>query len=306
MKIVFLILNYNTYQETIECVQSIEKMLDTDEYRIVIVDNASEDDSADRLDGYIKDKQKIELIRNSENLGFAKGNNVGIRYINETYKPEYLVVLNSDTELIQSGLCGRLDREFENSGFALLGPLILTADGRCDNSPESAPELARMEKDLRILRMERIIIKYGFYRFYCGGRFFKNVFLQKVLKKSVPAHNAKEFQRYQRQVVLQGCFLVFSRKAFDSVEGFDERTFLYYEEPLLYLSLVRQGLVTVYTPEIVVYHKEGRASNIAHGRDRLLFINRCYQDSVRVLIDTLRRMSKEGSKGRKRFYETEI
>ena len=104
-----------------------------------------------------------------------------------------------------------------------------------------------------------------------------------------------EFYQYQKQVVLQGCFIVFSKKAFNYVEGFDDRTFLYYEEPILYLNLMKHDLVTVYDPEIVIYHKDGRSTNTVEkkGRDKLLFINRCYQQSANILLDMLKEAYKE-------------
>jgi len=284
MKIVFIILNYNTFQETKDCVLSIESKVDTQNYKIVIVDNLSTDDSADKIEKFIEQKNNMILIRNTENLGFAKGNNVGIEYAKRNYKPQFIVVLNSDTELIQNDLVEKLDNEYRNSEFALLGPLILTADGRCDNSPHYPPTVEHIQKELRTFIREEKIIKRGLYRPYCGIRFLRNLVRYKILKKDTPLHRNMEFYQYQRQVVLQGCFLVFSEK------GFDERTFLYYEEPILYLSLMKHELITVFDPEIVIYHKEGRStSSVAKkNKDKLLFINKCFQESAKVVLDVLK------------------
>lgn len=290
MKIVFIILNYNTFQETKDCVLSIESKVDTQNYKIVIVDNLSTDDSADKIEKFIEQKNNMILIRNTENLGFAKGNNVGIEYAKRNYKPQFIVVLNSDTELIQNDLVEKLDNEYRNSEFALLGPLILTADGRCDNSPHYPPTVEHIQKELRAFIREEKIIKRGLYRPYCGIRFLRNLVRYKILKKDTPLHRNMEFYQYQRQVVLQGCFLVFSEKAFEYIKGFDERTFLYYEEPILYLSLMKHELITVFDPEIVIYHKEGRStSSVAKkNKDKLLFINKCFQESAKVVLDVLK------------------
>lgn len=295
MKIVFIILNYNTFQETKDCVLSIESKIDTQNYKIVIVDNLSTDDSADKIEKFIEQKNNMILIRNTENLGFAKGNNVGIEYAKRNYKPQFIVVLNSDTELIQNDLVEKLDNEYRNSEFALLGPLILTADGRCDNSPHYPPTVEHIQKELRTFIREEKIIKRGLYRPYCGIRFLRNLVRYKILKKDTPLHRNMEFYQYQRQVVLQGCFLVFSEKAFEYIKGFDERTFLYYEEPILYLSLMKHDLITVFDPEIVIYHKEGRStSSVAKkDKDKLLFINKCYQQSAIILLNILKEANKE-------------
>ena len=129
-------------------------------------------------------------------------------------------------------------------------------------------------------------------------RFFRNLIQKKVFRKKNPAHRNMKFHQRQTQVVLQGSFVVFSAKAFQYVDGFDERTFLYYEEPILYLNLMKKGLVTVYDPEIVIYHKDGRATDtVASGsRGRLLFINKCFQDSAEVLLQVLNEAPKEGVK----------
>ncbi len=290
MKVAFVVLNYNTFQETKECVLSIEEKIDTDDYKIVIVDNKSKDDSAEKIAEFIKDRNNSVLLRNEENMGFAKGNNVGIEYANRKYKPKFMVVLNSDTELIQDNLIGTLDKEYEKSKFALLGPLILTADGKCDNSPHYPPTLERVKKELDTFVKEERIIRMGLYRPYCGVRYFRNLISNKVLRIHLPVHRNMEFHQYQKQVVLQGCFIVFSEKAFEHVDGFDSRTFLYYEEPILYLNLMKNNLVTVYDPEIVIYHKDGRATNTVarKSRDRLLFINSCYQESAKVLLEILK------------------
>lgn len=295
MKIVFIILNYNTFQETKDCVLSIESNIDTQNYKIVIVDNLSTDDSADKIEKFIEQKNNMILIRNTENLGFAKGNNVGIEYAKRNYKPQFIVALNSDTELIQNDLVEKLDNEYRNSEFALLGPLILTADGRCDNSPHYPPTVEHIQKELRTFIREEKIIKRGLYRPYCGIRFLRNLVRYKILKKDTPLHRNMEFYQYQRQVVLQGCFLVFSEKAFEYIKGFDERTFLYYEEPILYLSLMKHDLVTVFDPEIVIYHKEGRStSSVAKkNKDKLLFINKCYQQSAIIILNILKEANKE-------------
>lgn len=300
MELGFVILNYNTYQETIECIQSIENKVDTKNYVVVIVDNASKDDSADKIERFILDKSYMHLLRNEQNLGFARGNNIGIKYLNDTYCPQFVVVLNSDTELIQENLFHKLLAEYKKSEFSLLGPLILTKNGHCDNSPHFSPKLDTALKDLKRLKKERILIKCGMYRIYCVKNYFCHLFKTKVLKKAYPMHRYKDFFRYQKQVVLQGCFLVFSKKAFECVKGFDERTFLYYEEPILFLHLRKCGLTTVYTPEIVIFHKDGCATNTMEKKSkaRLLFINSCYQDSVKVLINVIKELENDNIKSK--------
>lgn len=289
MKIGFVILNYNTFDVTKDCILSIENKIDTSEYVIVVVDNASKDNSNEQIAQFIKKREKVILLCNDKNLGFAKGNNVGIKYINDYFKPDYVVVLNSDTELIQDDLVAKLEKEYKKSEFALLGPLILTANGRCDNSPHCKPTIDNVNKELKNFKKQERIIKLGLYKCYCGISFLKEVISNKIFNRKTENHRNLEFQLYQQQVVLQGCFLVFSKKAFNYINGFDDRTFLYYEEPILFLNLMKYNLVTVYNPEIVIYHKDGISTGkiAKKNKKRLLFIYKCYQESAKILLDVL-------------------
>lgn len=72
MKIVFVILHYLAIDETYKSVDSIEKKIDTDMYKIVIVDNASPDKSGALLKEHYKNDDHVEVLLNQENLGFAR------------------------------------------------------------------------------------------------------------------------------------------------------------------------------------------------------------------------------------------
>ena len=87
-KIAIVILNFNGENQTLACVQSIEKLKKEDcKLNIIIVDNGSVDKFIDN---------KLQIIRNEENLGFSGGNNVGIQYALD-HDADYIVILNNDT-----------------------------------------------------------------------------------------------------------------------------------------------------------------------------------------------------------------
>lgn len=96
-----ILLNYNTYEDTVECVQSLLR-LEYDNYRIILVDNASYD--AERIS---KDKflaEHCDVILSKNNDGFAAGNNIGIKYAKEKYEPAYFWILNNDTVVDRNSL----------------------------------------------------------------------------------------------------------------------------------------------------------------------------------------------------------
>src|ERR1700679_2214851 len=95
MELSIIIINYNTFGLTCNCIQSIYDKLTDVEYEIVLVDNASVECDPNLF----KEKfSGITLVINPVNTGFTGGNNTGIEYS----KGEYLLLLNSDTELINN------------------------------------------------------------------------------------------------------------------------------------------------------------------------------------------------------------
>lgn len=93
-----IILNWNGTKDTKECVDSILRS-DYDDFKIVIVDNNSCEESLSQLRDYIsgQDGSKVILIENSENLGFAQGCNLGIDYVLTQDDCKYIWLLNNDT-----------------------------------------------------------------------------------------------------------------------------------------------------------------------------------------------------------------
>ena len=94
--VVFLILNYNSLHDLMLCEESIDK--NCSDYHIVVVDNGSKKAEVDELEAFCEEKKTtVTLIKSSQNLGFAKGNNLGFRYIRKHIKCEYIAMINSDT-----------------------------------------------------------------------------------------------------------------------------------------------------------------------------------------------------------------
>src|SRR3989344_9688954 len=101
MKISIVVLNYNGIIDTLACLTSIEK-LDPQNAIIetIVVDNASTDDTPQKIK---KKFPHITLLINAENLGFAEGNNVGIRFALKQGS-DFILVLNNDTVLERNAI----------------------------------------------------------------------------------------------------------------------------------------------------------------------------------------------------------
>ena len=91
-KVFIIIVNWNGLQDTIECLESVFK-LNYNNFKVVVVDNGSSDGSCIGIKEKFTD---IILIENDENLGFAEGNNVGMRYALQ-HGADYVFLLNNDT-----------------------------------------------------------------------------------------------------------------------------------------------------------------------------------------------------------------
>ena len=94
MKIVVVILNYKTYEMTLKLIKNIERIKGNEKVDIVVVDNASPNESADILRTESNDSHRFALLKNDINSGYAAGNNVGIKYAVEN-GAEYILVSNN-------------------------------------------------------------------------------------------------------------------------------------------------------------------------------------------------------------------
>ena len=284
MKLAFVILNFGTYTETTDCVSSIVEHIDIDDYKIVIVDNGSKDDSYNQLQNKYLSNAGVDVISTGENLGFARGNNVGIKYVNENYSPDFVVVLNSDIELFQNELYARLLTEYEHSHFGVWGPMMIIGTARCDDSPWAPMTLAQAQEQLVLYEKNYNQLKCLPYFSYRVVKKISSVFTagQKGQRKH------EDFWRYQTDVELQGAFLVFSKEVLQHIKGFDPRTFLYYEEQLLYLAVKRAGMKMVYDPRYAVYHKDGVSTKkIKRSKSKMLFLQQCNIESLKILISEM-------------------
>ena len=130
-RVCIIILNWNGLADTVECLESLQKITYPN-YNVIIVDNASRGDDIkilrDRFGDY------IQIIQNDKNYGFAEGNNIGIRRALEGLNPDYLLLLNNDTIVAPDLLDQMVETAEGDPGIGILGPKIYyyDFDGRKD------------------------------------------------------------------------------------------------------------------------------------------------------------------------------
>lgn len=258
MRIVFVILHYITTIDTMDAVESIMNNIDVDDFLIVIVDNASPNNSGIDLKNRYRNTSHICVIENEQNRGYAAGNNVGINYVTENFRFDYLIVMNNDVRLAETCLYQKLNNKKRQKQFDLLGPLIISYDGRCDSNP--MPVLFNRKKDIidyqRRARLKIYLVRLHLFRLIKKIDDLRFVFYRKNLNASFPTE--------QENVKLHGSFLVFSSTFFLVKKGFNDNTYLYLEEELLYHEMSFLNLKSLFCPDIVVFHKEGSSTAVQY------------------------------------------
>lgn len=281
MDIVFVILHYKTHEDTIQCVESIENKIDTDDYKIIIVDNASNNGSNEELIQHYKMHDRIIIIHNNNNLGMARGLNVGIRYALEHLNPRFIAAINNDTSLLDSDFYKVLNRKYEQYHFAVLGPMIITRDGYCNVNPirntvrerdEIKISIARYQKLIRLCNLNLI----GLYNL------LSSIKKKKATDKTSHLEDRVDFK-------LHGSFWVFSSTYFEHFDGLDDSTFLYGEEDILYLHIIKNGLHTLYTPDIKIFHKEDSSTNKVYAtkKEKVKFVSENAIKSLNIYLALL-------------------
>lgn len=280
VRIGYVILHYQTISETIDCVESIKKACGENDI-IIIVDNNSPNASGKELDKSYKKDKNIEVILNVENLGFAKGNNIGFAVAKKDYNCDFIVMLNNDTLVLQSDFKERMIAAYEQYHFAVMGPKILQKDGTVNCCNPTIP----IHTNLLRARMGLI----SNYVRYLLSFVDLDVKFGRLVDKGIQ-NNGLEKQFHQ-DVQLAGCCWIFSKEYISRFDGINSKTFMYLEEILLYLRIKKNGLRIIYNPDLEIVHLEETATlENFEGKTKKArqFKYRCQMDSFKVLIEELK------------------
>lgn len=275
----FVILHYKNVSDTLACIKSIQKCTDQN-YSIIVVDNHTLTNEEKQL----LLQETPDLICNEENLGFAKGNNVGVSYAVLKYHPEFVVVLNNDIVLLQTDFLDRVRICHKKTHFDFMGPKIITDNGESVNPfpayrtlEEVQDAIQKSEKILRIYQSRFLSVALSIYLkvkyFFCKRRHLKN--------------GATSMY----DVALHGCCLIFSKSYYEQFSDvFYPGTFLYHEEEFLEFRRHLYHLVSYYDSSIEVFHKEGASLDQAFQnakREKLVFRYREILRSLRLLQQSM-------------------
>ncbi len=241
----FVVLQFNQPEVTARCVASLERLSHGDKsIHVIVVDNGSEPAAVARtreLCGERDGGDCFTLIFNDKNLGFAGGNNVGYRHARDVVGADFIAVINNDTVIDDPAFIEKCLKSFDERPWSVLGPDIVTPDGRHENpwndTVYDAGEWAALGD---LFEHQRAAWKAG------GPAEFR-----RVGRRSPESMELSEPLLQGAAYVLSPVFVA------DHSRVFDERTFLYGEEFLLAVDCLLTGHLAVYDPRIVIAHEEG-------------------------------------------------
>ena len=217
---VIVIVNYHGFEDCVDCVTSIVEN-DPISPHIVLIDNSQPNEN--RLEELKTIHSNITILYSDENLGFGRANNLGITWANEHLNYKYLLLLNNDTLVEKNALSRMIQCFSEDSSIGLV---------TCKTMFATNPE----------------IVWYG------GGSVdYSHGWPVLVDYKSLATENGANRSKFVTFVA--GCVILFSKEALQSLDGFDERMFMYVEDLELSVRAKRKNIRMWYTAEATILHR---------------------------------------------------
>lgn len=216
-----IILSYDTQELLKNCLTSVKKHLQGVDHEVIVVDNASSDQSAHMVK---KEFPTVRLIENSENVGFAKGVNIGAKKA----KGAYLLLLNSDITMDDDNTEKMIQFMDTHPRVAVVGGDLMNSDGSTSKSHGA---------------------------FYSLGSVFAMLFHE--------GRRAQERKKIAESEVdwVSGGYMLIRKSVFDTIGGFDEHFFMYMEDMEFCYRIKKSGYTVIYFPSSRVAHKGQGSSN---------------------------------------------
>lgn len=232
MQLSVIILNYNVRYFLEQCVISVQKALESIDGEIIVVDNHSMDDSCEMIRNNFPN---VKLISNNQNLGFPKGNNLGVSMA----KGEYICILNPDTVVAEDTFTKVLEFAKAQKNLGIVGCKLI--DGRGNFLPES-----KRGVPTPWVAFTKIA---NLYKIFPNTSLFTKYYAQHISAYQTGAVD-----------VLVGAFMIMKRELYLQVGGFDEACFMYSDDIDLSYSVKKLGLENYYFADTAIIHYKGEST----------------------------------------------
>lgn len=240
-----VILSYKTKNLLKDCLDSLFNILKGVDYEVIVVDNSSKDGSVEMVK---KTFPKVRVLENGSNVGFSKGNNIGAK----NAKGDYLLFLNSDTQVLDNGIkemVGYLDK---NEEAGIIGGLLV------DNKGKPARSYGKF---------------YNLFNVFLMLLFGERQELGRVSHKNLASVDW-----------VSGGFMMVRASLFNKLDGFDEDFFMYIEDVEFCLRAKKMGFKVYFSPDAKVRHigqgSSNRAFAIMHIYKGLLHLYKKHRSSA--------------------------
>lgn len=265
-----IILNWNGWADTIQCIKSIHQLSSAD-YDVVLIDNHSTDHSVEKIRRFcegtdepdtinnrpihlfempeseavrldlslyyrLDPHRRLIMIKNNENYGYARGNNIGIRFALNILKTEYILILNNDVILNDREMLNKLIKlASSDNHIGAVSPVLKSTTGEIQRTcTGNLPDF----------------LDFIFIYTFIGQKLFpENWILKKHFNYDYTFDRPEEFG------VLGGSCILFRSQAIADINLFDENTFLYWEEYIIGSKFAERGWKLVLCSEAEVIHK---------------------------------------------------
>ena len=239
----FIIVNWNTRDILIDCLNSIYKTVTDIDSEIYVVDNNSTDGSQDAVKNGFPD---VKLIENSTNTGFAHANNQALSVM----QGRFAVLLNSDAVLQEGAIKCLLDFMDNTTKAGIAGVQLLNEDGSRQNSIDNFPSLETEILNKSILRL-----------------ISPNKYPSKARDYNAPI---------EVDSVIGACMMV-GKEAIDEVGLLDEDYFIFLEETDWCFRMYKKGWKVYHVPDSRVFHLSGHSKKKAPGESQIEYYKSLYK-----------------------------
>jgi GT2 family glycosyltransferase len=232
MQLSVIILNYNVRFFLEQCVLSVQKALENIDGEIIVIDNNSTDDSCAMMRERFP---KIKLIANTENFGFPKGNNIGVKQA----QGDYLCILNPDTVVAEDTFEKVLAFAISKPDLGIVGCKLIDGTGKfLSESKRGIPT--------PFVAITKI---FGLYKLFPKSKLFGKYYAQHLTENETGKVD-----------ILVGAFMVLKRNLYLEIGGFDENCFMYSDDIDLSYMVLKTGKSNYYFHETTVIHYKGEST----------------------------------------------
>lgn len=222
-----IIVSFNTKDVTLACLNSLYQFTSGFDLEVIVVDNASTDNSAEMLSKFESRHPNFKLIRSTTNIGFGPANNLGAKEATGNY----LLFLNSDTLFVENNLPHCLEAVKKDKNIGVYSCNLTNRDGSHQPSGGYFPNL---------------------FRLFAWQFFIDDIPPFSSLIKSIHPHASRKQPDW-----VTGAFMLIKAKIFWEAGGFDEKIFMYTEELELCYRIKKLGKTVVHDSRTSIIHLGG-------------------------------------------------